>query len=65
LQTVARYNVNMTKIESRPVKDRPGEYRFFIEAECEAASEDTKNMIAAIREQALEYKLLGAYAKNK
>ena len=65
LETIAHYGVNMTKIESRPVKDRPGEYRFFIEAECDVASEDTKNMIAAIRENALEYKLLGAYSKGE
>ena len=65
LETIAHYGVNMTKIESRPVKDRPGEYRFFIESECDVASEDTKNMIAAIRENALEYKLLGAYSKGE
>ena len=64
LRVIERYGINMTKIESRPVKDRPGEYRFFIEAECDAASEDTQNMLSAIRENALECKLLGVYSKT-
>ena len=63
LGVIARYGVNMTKIESRPVKDIPGNYRFFIEAECDFGSEDGQNMFAAIRENALECKLLGAYLK--
>ena len=64
LEVIARYGVNMTKIESRPVKDRPGEYRFFIEAECGVSKEEAENMLSAIRENALECKLLGAYSKQ-
>ncbi len=63
LEVIASHGVNLTKIESRPVKDRPGEYRFFIEAECDVASEETQNMLSAIRENSLECKLLGAYFK--
>ena len=61
LQVIAKYGVNMTKIESRPVKNRPGDYRFFIEAEADIGAETTKEMLAAIEEKALEWKLLGAY----
>ena len=64
LEVIAHYGVNMTKIESRPVKDRPGEYRFFIEAEFGASKEEAENMLSAIRENALECKLLGAYSKQ-
>ena len=63
MEVIASHGVNLTKIESRPVKDRPGEYRFFIEAECDVASEETQNMLSAIRENSLECKLLGAYFK--
>ena len=62
LQIIAKYGVNMTKIESRPVKDRPGDYRFFIEADCDFASKQVKEMLSAIRENTLECKLLGAYS---
>ncbi len=61
LQMIADAGVNMTKIESRPVKDRPGDYRFFIEADCDLASAEAEKMFGLIKENTLEYKLLGAY----
>lgn len=61
LQRIAKYQVNMTKIESRPVKNRVGDYRFFIEAECDIGAQSTQDMLAEIREFVLECKLFGAY----
>ena len=55
----------MTKIESRPVKDRPGEYRFFVEAEGAAAGERVKDALSEIEKGVLECKLLGAYKRAK
>ena len=64
LQIILRYGINMTKIESRPVKNRPGDYRFFIEADCDIGSAQVQEMLAAIRENTLECKLIGAYSRN-
>ena len=64
LQIIAKYGINMTKIESRPVKDRPGDYRFFIEADCDIASAEVQEMLASIRNLTLECKLLGAYNRG-
>ena len=64
LAIIEKYGVNMTKIESRPVKNKVGEYRFFIEADCDIASETTKAMLQEIRVHTLECKLLGAYSKT-
>lgn len=64
LRLIARHSINMTKIESRPVKNRPGEYRFFIEAECDISSSDTREMLDCIRENTLECKVLGAYCRD-
>ena len=64
LQIIAKYGVNMTKIESRPVKNRPGDYRFFIEADCDIASEQTQETLRSIKAETLECKLLGAYSRN-
>ncbi len=64
LQVIAQYNINMTKIESRPVKDRLGDYRFFIEADCSIGDPHVQDMLAAIKAQTLECKLLGAYSHN-
>jgi prephenate dehydratase len=65
LRVIERYGINMTKIESRPVKDRPGDYRFFIEADCSIGSMQVRDMLSAIKKQTLECKLLGAYSKNQ
>ena len=64
LQIIAKHHVNMTKIESRPVKDRPGEYRFFIEADVDISSVAAKEMLNLIQENTLECKLLGAYNRG-
>ena len=64
LEIIAKFGVNMTKIESRPVKNRPGDYRFFIEAECDIASQNTSEMFEKIKQNTLEYKLLGAYTRQ-
>ena len=64
LELIAESGVNMTKIESRPVKNRPGDYRFFIEADCNIASDEAKNMLSEIEKNTLECKLLGAYNRS-
>lgn len=64
LAIIAKHGVNMTKIESRPVKNRPGDYRFFIEADCNIGAESVQKMLSEIKENTLECKLLGAYARN-
>ena len=64
LQIIAKHGINMTKIESRPVKNRPGDYRFFIEADCDLGSQEVKEMISAIQENTLECKLIGAYSRD-
>ncbi len=61
LRLIAKSDINMTKIESRPVKNRPGDYRFFIEADCDIASSGVQEMLSQIKENTLECKLLGAY----
>ncbi len=65
LQIIAKYGVNMTKIESRPVKNRVGEYRFFIEADCDISSQKVQELLQSITEKTLECKVLGAYNRAK
>ncbi|MBQ7880189.1 MAG: ACT domain-containing protein [Clostridia bacterium] len=64
LQIIAKYDINMTKIESRPVKNKVGDYRFFIEADCDLGNEQVQETFAAIQKDTLEWKLLGAYTHN-
>ncbi len=64
LALIAKWGINMTKIESRPVKNRPGDYRFFIEADCDIANENVQEMLSSIEKNTLECKLLGAYDRG-
>ena len=51
----------MTKIESRPLKDRVGEYRFFIEIEGDYSEKNVKDALAALAAEASSFRVLGAY----
>lgn len=56
------YNdLNMTKIESRPIEGRSFEYRFFVDFEGNLADAAVKNAIRGLREEALNLKILGNY----
>ena len=56
------YNdLNMTKIESRPIEDRNWEYRFFIDFEGNLADGAVKNALRGLREEARTMKILGNY----
>lgn len=54
-------NLNMTKIESRPIEDRNWEYRFFIDFEGNLADSSVKNALRGLREEARNMKILGNY----
>ncbi|MCR5102076.1 MAG: prephenate dehydratase [Butyrivibrio sp.] len=54
-------NLNMTKIESRPIEDRNWEYRFFIDFDGNLADASVKNAIRGLREEARSLKILGNY----
>ncbi len=64
LSIIAKHGINMTKIESRPVKNRPGDYRFFIEADCDVATAQVQSLLQEVKENTLECKLLGAYGRH-
>lgn len=56
------YNdLNMTKIESRPIEGRNWEYRFFIDFEGNLADGAVKNALRGLREEARNMKILGNY----
>lgn len=56
------YNdLNMTKIESRPIEGRNWEYRFFIDFEGNLADSAVKNALRGLRDEARNMKILGNY----
>ena len=54
-------NLNMTKIESRPIPGRNWEYRFFVDFEGNLNDGGVKNALRGIREEANNMRILGNY----
>lgn len=56
------YNdLNMDKIESRPIEGKNWEYRFFIDFEGNLADSAVKNALCGLREEAINFRILGNY----
>jgi prephenate dehydratase len=55
--------INLTKLESRPTKERLGEYCFFIDMEGHADEPPVQYAIESLRTKILEVKVLGAYPR--
>lgn len=54
-------NLNMNKIESRPLEDRNWEYRFFIDFDGNLADSAVKNALRGLRDEARNMRILGNY----
>lgn len=54
-------NLNLCKIESRPIEDRNWEYRFFVDIEGNLADGAVKNALRGLRDEARNMKILGNY----
>lgn len=56
------YNdLNMTRIESRPIEGKTWEYRFFVDFEGNLENPAVKNAVRGLREEARNLKILGNY----
>ncbi|MDI6752299.1 MAG: ACT domain-containing protein, partial [bacterium] len=64
LSPFSKYNINLTKIESRPSKTRPWEYIFFIDFEGHSQDEKVKSALAELEEMCIYLKILGSYPKG-
>lgn len=61
LRYFAEKNINLLKIESRPIKDKPWEYFFHIDFEGNLKDETIGNAIEEIKKNSKYFKLLGNY----
>ena len=61
LQILSVYDLNMTKIESRPIKNSPGTYCFFVEFKGDAADRHVRAALERLREYTRGFKLIGCY----
>jgi chorismate mutase / prephenate dehydratase len=61
LKHFADYNLNMLKIESRPIAGKSWEYYFYIDFQGNMLNNNAKSLIQDIEKESLYYKFLGNY----
>lgn len=61
LQPFAVYDVNLSKIESRPTKKHPWEYVFFVDLEGHRKDERVAKALEELQKNATFFKILGSY----
>lgn len=60
LEVFARSQVNLTRLDSRPIPEQPFNYRFYVDAEL-AEAERLAPLLRALAEATAELRLFGAY----
>ena len=63
LEPFARHGINLTKIESRPFRERPWEYIFFIDFEGHIIDKDVKKALKELSEKSQFLKIMGSYPR--
>jgi len=62
LRSFAENNINMTKIESRPTKEKPWEYYFFVDFIGSEEDSNVKKALEQLKKEAAFIKVLGSYS---
>jgi chorismate mutase / prephenate dehydratase len=65
LKQLAGRNINLTKIESRPTRQKPWEYNFYLDFEGHCEEPTAREALASIEEFAIFLKVLGSYPRAK
>jgi 3-deoxy-7-phosphoheptulonate synthase len=61
LKIYAENDINMVKLESRPIHGKPWEYMFYVDIEADAESEDFKPILDLLNDKTDYLKILGSY----
>ena len=65
LRLFAREKINLTMIQSRPQRERPWAYTFFVDFQGSRENERVKRALRALDRQALFLKVLGSYPEGR
>lgn len=55
------HHINITKIQSRPIKNKPFEYGFFLDFEGNLNDSFVNNVLQGVKEEVIKFKILGNY----
>lgn len=61
LEPFARREINLLRIESRPMHGRPWEYRFYLDLQASACDPEVIEALEEFRRHAVQLKILGCY----
>lgn len=61
LDIFSLWDINMTRIESRPAKNELGKYIFFVDIKGHIEDEDVRDALTMVRRKTSFYKFLGSY----
>jgi prephenate dehydratase len=61
LEPFAKRNINLLKIESRPVQGRPWQYHFYLDLQTSTEDEKTHSALEELKERTDEVRVLGCY----
>jgi prephenate dehydratase len=61
LEPIARQNINLVKIESRPIVGQPFEYCFYLDLMASPEAPGTQAALRELRDQTSEVRILGCY----
>ncbi len=65
LKDLATRNINLTKIESRPTRQKPWEYNFYLDFEGHREDKASQEALENLRKSSIFVKVLGSYPKAK
>lgn len=65
LEVFAREKINLTKIESRPTKERPWEYYFFVDFEGRSQDPKVVKVLSTLAKKTAFLKVLGSYPSSR
>ncbi len=65
LEVFAKAKINLTKIESRPTKERPWEYYFFVDIEGHRQDAKVLRALSELAKRTAFLKVLGSYPRSK
>jgi len=65
LKEFSARKINMTKIESRPTRQKPWEYNFYVDFDGHYQDESIKEALTALHNSTINVKILGSYPRVK